>query len=77
MTSDAAAKQFIATYGPIQAAMDVYDDFLDVNSDAFIVINKEIMQSAITPGGPRKTIFSALWINFREAISLRRRRRKS
>ena len=34
LTSDAAAKQFIATYGPIQAAMDVYDDFFEVNSDA-------------------------------------------
>lgn len=34
LTSDAAAKQFIATYGPIQAAMDVYDDFFDVDSEA-------------------------------------------
>jgi hypothetical protein len=34
LASDAAAKQFLATYGPIQAAMDVYDDFFDVDSDA-------------------------------------------
>ncbi len=33
LTSDAAAKQWIATNGPIQAAMDVYDDFFNVDSD--------------------------------------------
>jgi hypothetical protein len=33
ITSDAAAKQWIATTGPIQAAMDVYDDFFNVDSD--------------------------------------------
>lgn len=34
LTSDASAKQFIATYGPIQAAMDVYEDFFEVDSNA-------------------------------------------
>jgi len=34
LSSDAIAKQWIATNGPIQAAMDVYTDFFDVDSDA-------------------------------------------
>jgi hypothetical protein len=34
ITSDAAAKQWIATYGPIQAAMEVYSDFFNVYSNA-------------------------------------------
>jgi hypothetical protein len=35
ITSDAAAKQWIATYGPIQAAMDVYSDFFDYTSGVY------------------------------------------
>jgi Papain family cysteine protease len=33
ITSDAQAKQWIATIGPLQAAMEVYEDFFYVDSD--------------------------------------------
>ncbi len=33
ITSDAATKEWIAANGPVQAAMDVYDDFFNVDSD--------------------------------------------
>jgi hypothetical protein len=33
ITSDAKAKEWIATYGPIQAAMEVYEDFFNLSSN--------------------------------------------
>jgi hypothetical protein len=35
ITSDAVAKQFIATYGPIQAAMEVNSDFFDYSGGVY------------------------------------------